>query len=713
LKLVLIEAAPPMLRFLTATICLLFLLFNPAAAQGTPEPADSTPTMLPTIEVHGAASTPYLQRATRTATRTNTLLRDVPQSVTVITKDVISDQRMQGMADVARYLPGVTMGQGEGNRDQPTIRGNNTTAGFFVDGSRDDVQYFRDLYNVERVEAVKGANALVFGRGVGGGALNRVTKTADWTPTRTLLVQGGSYGNRRTAIDLGQGVTSGLALRLNAMYENSDLYRDEVSLERYGINPTATLRLSPRTQLLTSYEHFKDDRTADRGVPSFAGAPLAVGAPRTFFGDPSQSRADARVDIATATLEHTTASGLTLRNRSVFADYGKFYQNVFPGAAVSAAGTTVALSAYNNATDRRNLLNESEITYPLTLGGITQTLLGGVAVGRQITDNFRNTGFFTDTATTFTVPVSDPTVAVPVRFHQSPTDADNHIAATSLSLYGQTQLVLTPQWQAILGARYERFDVRLDNARTGQRLTRADDLISPRAGLLFKPVEAVTFYTSYSVSALPSSGDQFASLSASNETLEPEQFRNYEVGAKWDVLAGLSLAGAAYRLDRTNTSAPDPSDPSRLVQTGSQRTEGIELSVTGAVTPEWQVLGGYTNQRARVTSATTNAPLGARVPLVPRNSVALWNRYQLTPSLGLGLGVIYQDEMFAAIDDAVTLPSYTRFDAAAYYTVSPHLRLQANLENLFDRTYFATANGNNNITPGSPRALRVTALTSF
>jgi catecholate siderophore receptor len=702
-----------MLRCFAATTCVLLLLPHRAAAQGTPEPADSTPTVLPTIEVHGEATPPYLQRATRTATRTNALLRDVPQSVTVITKDVIADQRMQGMADVVRYVPGVTMGQGEGNRDQPTIRGNNTTAGFFVDGSRDDVQYFRDLYNVERVEALKGANALIFGRGVGGGALNRVTKTAGWTPTRDLLVQGGSYGNRRTALDVGQGVSGSLALRLNAMYENSDLYRDQVSLERYGLNPTATLRLSPRTQLVAGYEHFKDDRTADRGVPSFAGAPLETGAPRTFFGDPSQSHADARVDIATVTLEHTTERGLTLRNRSVFADYGKFYQNVFPGAAVNDGGTALDLSAYNNATDRRNLLNESEISYPLTLGGITQTLLGGVAVGRQVTDNFRNTGFFTDTATTFTVPVTDPTVAVPVQFRQSPTDADNHIAATSVSVYGQTQVVLTPQWQAILGARYERFDVRLDNARTGQRLTRVDDIVSPRAGLLFKPVEAVSVYTSYSVSALPSSGDQFASLSATNETLEPEQFRNYEAGAKWDVLAGLSLAGAAYRLDRTNTSAPDPNDPSRLVQTGSQRTEGVELSVTGAITAGWQVVGGYSNQKATVTGTTTNAALGARVPLVPRNSVALWNRYQLTPNLGLGLGVIYQDQMFAAIDDAVTLPSYTRFDAAAYYAVGPHLRLQANLENLFDRTYFATANGNNNITPGSPRAVRITALTTF
>ncbi len=223
-----------------------------ALAQGDPPnstPRDTVPMSLPTIEVTGAAGSSYLTHQTTTATKTETPLRDVPQAVTVITKNVIADQRMQSMADVTRYTPGITMGQGEGNRDQPTIRGNNTTAGFFVNGMRDDVQYFRDLYNVERVEALKGANALIFGRGVGGGVLNRVTKTADWTSTRELSLQGGSYGNKRAALDVGQGVSDNIALRLNTVYENSDLYRNDVNVERYGINPTATIQVTPRTRV--------------------------------------------------------------------------------------------------------------------------------------------------------------------------------------------------------------------------------------------------------------------------------------------------------------------------------------------------------------------------------------------------------------------------------------------------------------------------------
>jgi catecholate siderophore receptor len=696
-----------------AALLTLALLPGPAFAQSDSlTRADTTPQVLPAIEVYGKGSASYGEHRIRTATKTDALLRDVPQSVTVVNRDVIADQRMQGMADVVRYVPGITMGQGEGNRDQPTIRGNNTTSGFFVDGMRDDVQYFRDLYNVERVEALNGPNALIFGRGVAGGALNRVMKSADWTPRRELQLQGGSYGNRRSTLDFGQAVSDRVALRLNAMYENSDVYRNDVGLERYGINPTVTLRLTPRTQVVAGYERFRDDRTADRGIPSFAGAPLAIASPRVFFGDPTLSYADALVNVGSVTFEHTVPSGLTLRNRSVFADYNKIYQNVFPGA-VNEAGTEVQISAYNNATDRRNLLNETELTYRLVTGGLRQTLLGGVAVGRQITDNFRNTGFFNNAATTFSTPLSNPTIAVPITFRQSATDADNHSTATSLSVYGQSQLFLSDHWQALVGLRYERFDVDFVNRRTSEALSRTDDLLSPRAGLLFKPIEPVTLYTSYSVSALPSSGDQFSSLTVTTETLKPEKFKNYEIGAKWDVFDRLALAAAVYRLDRTNTTAPDPADPSRVVQTGSQRTDGFEFSVAGAITPVWQVIGGYSYQDATITSRTAAAQEGATVPLVPRHTLALWNRYQVVPSVGVGVGVIYQDDMFAAIDDAVTLPSFVRVDAAAYYTVNRWLRLQANIENLFDRTYYPTAHSNNNITPGSPRAVRLSVITGF
>jgi catecholate siderophore receptor len=209
------------------------------------------------------------------------------------------------------------------------------------------------------------------------------------------------------------------------------------------------------------------------------------------------------------------------------------------------------------------------------------------------------------------------------------------------------------------------------------------------------------------VSYLPGSGDQFTSLTATSSELEPERFENREVGAKWDVRPGLSLTAAAYRLDRSNTSAPDPADPSRIVQTGSQRTTGVELGATGNVTRAWQVAAGFASQRARIMTTTSAAKAGQRVPLVPHQTVSLWNRWQVIPSLGLGLGVVRQSDMFAAIDNTVTLPGFTRADGAVFVRLNRALSAQVNVENLLDERYYATSQGNNNIMPGASRTLRV------
>jgi catecholate siderophore receptor len=655
--------------------------------------------------VEVVAKRPAPEAVTSTATKTPTPLRDVPQAVTVVSRALIADQGMQSMADVTRYVPGVTMGQGEGNRDQPTIRGNGSTSTFFVNGVRDDVQYFRDLYNVERVEALKGPNALVFGRGTGGGVINRVTKEAQWAPTRELTLTGGSYGTRRGEVDLGQGVTDDLALRLNGMYENSDRFRREVNVERYGINPSATLAAGPRTRITANFEHFYDYRTADRGIPSFDGHPAEADA-RTFFGDPSQSWADARINLGTALIEHDLGPELQLRNRTLFGDYDKMYQNVFPGS-VDSTGALVSISAYNNRNDRTNIFNQTELTYRVATGSVGHTLLGGLEVGRQVSRNLRNTGFFDGTETTVTAPLDHPTISRPVTFRLGETDAHNRTRVHSAGLYLQDQVAVTPYLQLIAGARLERFDLTFHNFRNGEDIDRQDDLLSPRAGVVVKPAEPLSLYGSYSVSYLPSAGDQFSSLTATSETLEPEKFENYEIGAKLEPVTGLALDAAVYRLDRRNTSAPDPVDPARTIQTGSQRTKGFELGVTGNVTSRWQVAGAYANQDAYVTSQTSQAPEGAKVPLVPRNTFSLWNKYQLHRRWGVGVGVIYQDQMFAAIDNAVTLPSFTRVDAAAYFTLSRELRAQVNVENVFDKRYFITSHSNNNISPGSPRAVRV------
>jgi catecholate siderophore receptor len=666
---------------------------------------------LETVRVDARTSrSRYSPGYSRTGTKMPALARDIPQSLTTVNSALVKDQGMKSMAEVVRYIPGITMGQGEGNRDQPTIRGNGTTADFFIDGVRDDAQYFRDLYNLERVEALKGSNAMVFGRGGGGGILNRVTKEAHWSTSRQVAAETGSFGSRRISTDLQQNVSPFIAARLNSVYENSDLFRDGSSLERSGINPTVTLADRSRaTRLAVGYEHFVDRRTADRGIPSFQGKPVETD-PSTFFGSAKNSHARVGVNSATATLSHD-AGAVQIRNNTRFADYDKLYQNIYPGA-VDASGANVSLSAYNHSIGRKNYFNQTDVTWNTATGSISHDLLAGVELGRQSTSNYRNTGYF-GTATAFAVPVNNPVFDDVVTFKQSSSDADNTTLVGTSSLYVQDQISFTPMLKLLTGARYESFAVRYNDNRAGAERRRVDRMISPRAGLVVKPNELTSVYAMYSLSFLPGSGDQFTTLTDVTRALRPERFTNYEAGVKWDAFDRLALSAAAYRLDRTNTRAVDPTDPSKSVQTGAQRSQGIELSAVGSVTSAWEIAAGYARQEANIIQATAASPAGARVPLVPSSSISVWNKYSVTKRFGAGLGVVRQSEVFAAIDNKVTLPSFTRFDGALFAGIGYGLRAQLNVENLFDVKYFPTANSNNNISPGSPRSARFSITAEF
>jgi catecholate siderophore receptor len=444
-----------------------------------------------------------------TATKTPTQLRDVPQSVTVVNERLIKDQLMESIADVVRYVPGVTAHQGENNRDQVVIRGNSSSADFYVNGVRDDVQYYRDLYNVERVEALKGPSGMMFGRGGGGGVINRVTKQASFMRTGETALQAGSFGNRRFSADLNQPLTPMTAVRLNGVFEDSASFRSGVNLQRYGIAPSVTIQKSSRTKIAFEYEHFHDTRTADRGITSFRGRPADIGV-STFYGNVSDSHVRADVDLASATIEHRAGATL-IRNRTMVGQYDRSYQNYVPGV-VTDDRSRVALSAYNNATGRLNMFNQTDVTRIAATGRIRHTLLVGAEIGRQGTDNFRNTGYFDNVATTVSVPYANPEISAPVTYRQSATDADNHVRTNLGAAYAQDQAELSRFVQVIGGVRFDRFDLQYHNNRNGDSLRRVDHLVSPRAGLVVKPIAPLSFYGSYALSYLPSSGDQFSAL---------------------------------------------------------------------------------------------------------------------------------------------------------------------------------------------------------
>lgn len=650
----------------------------------------------------------YGIKSTSTGTKTETLVRNIPQAMSVISEAQIQDQSLRSIADLLLFVPGATPGTGESNRDQITLRGNNTTADFFVDGIRDDAQYFRDFYNLDRVEVLKGPNAMIFGRGGGGGIVNRVTKRASFGSHQGFILSHDSQGGTRGTADIDLPVTGAVGVRINSIWEKADSFRRNTEIKRYGINPTVGLLAGPDTRIDVSYEYFHDRRTTDRGIPSLSGRPLQ-GFDRTFFGDPEDSYANADVQIAQVAAEHRFSDALVLRNRTLLADYDKFYQNVYPSSAVDPAAGALTLGAYNSRNDRRNLFSQTDLVWNGTLAGIDQTLLVGFEVGQQRGRNQRLSGTIVGGNG---VSLDDPTVDREVVFARAASDADNRVRARVAAAYVQTQLRPSDFVEIVAGLRYDHFRLSVDDERAGvPTFGRTDRLWSPRVGLIVKPQDNLSLYGSFSRSYLPQSGDQFSGLSPTTEALKPERFDNVEVGAKWEPVDGLLATAALYQLDRENTQARDAQD--RVVLTGATRTRGLELGLERSINARWQVSAGYALQDAEVVKATSAAPAGRKVPLVPRHSLSLWTKYQFTRPLAAGLGVLARSKSYASISNQVELGGYARVDGALYYKLAPGIEAQLNVENLLGKDYFPTAHNDNNIAPGAPRTARLTLRTDF
>ncbi|MGE3692044.1 MAG: TonB-dependent receptor [Novosphingobium sp.] len=648
----------------------------------------------------------YLSVDSYTATKTDTPLIDVPQSIQVITREKLDDQASHSIADVLRYVPGVTIGQGEGNRDQITLRGQNTTADFFLDGVRDDVQYYRSLYNLERIEVLKGPYAMIFGRGGGGGIVNRVQKTPH---AESLFATGAAsvntFGAWDVSADINAPMGSKAAVRLNAFYEHLDGHREFADGERYAFNPYVAFDLGDWKAGL-SYEYVHDDRLADRGVPSIGGVPLE-GHRDTFFGVPGINRTGFEAHIVKARLDGKLADNLDWSTTLLYGDYDKFYANVFPNSSVRLSDRTIELDGYRDDTDRENFLVQSNLVWDFDLGGVSNKMLLGLEYGSQKTTNGRVVSvtkprIYVDS---FTMPA----FGFPFTSVSRATTSDVEF----FSAYLQDQIHLGEHIDLIGGIRYDRFDIKGVNQVSATPFARLDEKWSPRFGLIVKPRPEMSIYASYSQSFLPRAGDQFISLTPSTQSLAPEKFTNYELGLKWDIRNGLSLTSALFLLDRTNSTTPDPANPTTTIVIGATRTKGFEVEITGRITPKWQVSGGYTWQDAYLKGNEA-----IRVAQVPKHQVSLWNRYDFSRRLGAGIGLIHQSSQYAAlhnpgVSNATLLPSFTRVDLGLFFKATEQLQFQVNVENLFDTAYFSDAHNNNNITPGAPINARFTLRAKF
>ncbi|QKG72068.1 TonB-dependent receptor [Erythrobacter mangrovi] len=678
-------------------------LTSPASAESDQPDRDYLPSDIVVTGVRNG----YGNEDGSTATKTPTPLIDVPQSVTAITRDQLDDQNVTALNEALRFVPGVSIETGEGHRDEVFIRGQRTTADFYLDGLRDDAQYYRPLYNVERVEVLKGANALIFGRGAGGGAINRVSKVAQ---LGKLLLAGSAsvdtYGAFSLAGDVSAPAGNQVALRLNATYEEFKNHRDAYEGRFIGVSPTATFGLGEATELVLSYTYDDDERVTDRGIPSYRAAGEAVGGPlrgvyNTFFGDRDFNFSEVETHILRSRLTHEFAGGLSANATLQYANYDKYYANIVPGAASDSdsdgLADRVSLSGYDSGTARENLIGQANLVWQGSTGTIGHTLLLGIEAIRQDTDAVRNQARFGG-ATSVTVPIAER-IAVPA-FTLVPQRASTSELST-LSFYIQDQIDLTDWLQVIIGARYDEFDLDSNDIAGGFIASRKDDKVSPRFGLVVKPQENLSLYASYSESFLPASGDQFTVLNATSAIIDPEEFETLEAGIKYAPRNDLLLTAAVFRLERSNTPVTDPTTL-LTVLTGKSRVQGFEAGLAGSLTDRLHVNLGYTYLDGKVIEGSNTIALGQELQQLPQHQIGAWARYDFTDAFGAGVGLVHQSSQFASVSNLVELPSYTRVDAAAYYTLNDRVSLQLNVENLFDEDYYASAHGDNNIQPGKP-----------
>jgi catecholate siderophore receptor len=511
-------------RMMTALAALFTLGAAPVWAAETTEQAAAD-----TITVTGR----FLSIDRLNAVKTPTPVLDVPQSLSIVTRAQLEDQAFSSIADILRYTPGLAVSQGEGHRDAIIIRGNQSTADFFLDGLRDDVQYYRPLYNLEQVEILRGANALLFGRGGGGGVVNRVTKTAQLDENFGGLTSSlDTFGAYQLSGDVNSVLSDTVAFRVNVFGEHQENHRDVFEGDRFAVNPTFTLDLGNRTQAVFSYEYVNDDRVVDRGVPSVT----VVGGPDvpldgyrdTFFGSADGNYTTLEASIFRTRLDHTFSDTLRGNVTIQYADYDKYYQNIYSaGFDAAASPQRLTLDGYADETTRQNFIAQGNLVGEFDTGAFSHTVLLGVEYGDQSTSNARiDNTFAASNDDQITIDFSTPVTVPDYAFVDTLRDRESDVQFASL--YLQDQIDLTEQLKLVLGLRFDRFDVDvLDreavSATDDGRRGRVDEEVSPRLGLIYKPAENVSLYASYAESFLPSAGDQFLTLTRTTEDVQPQQ----------------------------------------------------------------------------------------------------------------------------------------------------------------------------------------------
>lgn len=678
----------------------------PALAQ----PAEHLPTE------HVLVSAPRFSTEDLSLSKFPQPLLDTPQSVTVVTSDLLQQRGTSDLNDALRNMPDISLGAGEfswqGNN--PTIRGFAARNDMYIDGIRDFGSYYRDTFFYQQIEELSGPSSVYFGRGSTGGVINQVSKKPFLERNVDAMVTGGTAATGRATIDYNtplEGLGEGAAMRINAMVHTSNVAgRDEISERRWGLAPSLALGLGTPTRLTLTYLHEDSDDNPDYGIPWYFGRPAPVDHSNYYGYDSDYLKT--QVNVLTALVEHDITPDITARNTLRLGQYRRQFR---VSEGVLAPGTTasqplnqvqVARNIWQGNSVESNATEQAELSSKLQTFGIEHKLVTGVELAWE-----NSTPLFQNTTGVPTVSLTDPP-----RHQPFPGTVFSRLysetPAQSIGVYGVDSITLDPQWELTVGVRWDQFASSFHSItyasvpNTPQAapsflnppgfagIKAVDALATYRAGIVYKPVPNGSFYFAHGTSFNPSaeSLSQLTSgrgLATQNALLPPEKNRSFEAGTKWQLWNLLETTAAVFRLEKENARIPS-SVPGVNILGGSQQVDGFELSVNGAITDQWHARAAFAYLDSHTTSTAAGASLlGSALVNTPKDALTFWTEYAILPEWNVGLGGQYISKRLAQNTAAsfLTAPPYFTMDASSEYRFSPDYALRLNVYNLTDRHY--------------------------
>lgn len=651
----------------------------------------------------------YHATRSASATRTDTAIHETPQSISVVSKDVVEDLGATRLQDALDYAGGVGRANNFGGQGLTTftVRGF-TTGEFYRNGFPINRGYpnMPDANTIERLEVLRGPATMLYGRGDPGGTFNVVSKQPLAERTVTLGSQLNDQGMKRGTLDASGPLDEEgrLAYRLNVVGEGGDTFRDHVETERYGVTPVITWQATDDTKVTFEGDFMRNNHPLDRGLTRF---PNQRGTPSrdTFWGDKDAGKLHNDNNMAQLRFEHVLNDNWTLGGGFQWLG-GSLKGNAIeangPGSLGADGRTLQRNFNYRKLewTDKDYQLN---LTGHFSTGGFDHTLLTGIEYEDYDYKSIIQRS--SAAAGTYPIDIFDPVYGqTRPALTRTPTHDKENLK--TYAAFVQDQVALTERLKVLAGARFERFEHDYQNY-VGKSWQAADNAVTPRVGVIYDLTDTVAVYADAARSFKPNTG-----ASREGGGFAPEKGKSYEMGIKWEALdRQLSVDAAIYQIEKKNVLTTDPVDNTFSVAAGQVRSRGFDLNVAGNLTPEWRVIGGYAYVDAEVTRDNTLRS-GTRLMNIPRSSFSLLNVYEFQDGalkgLGLGAGGKYVDQRAGqTANTAFSMDAYTVVDLLGYYKVNERVRLNLDVKNLFNREYEEGAFGNIYAYPGAPRTVQV------